>query len=322
MREPTVNLSNHFLSYTKFVLLHGLNKKSVRMKETLMDKIEDGRKTILEIKLFNGQETLKNQYLVYLQAMENHLNSLPEVEIEEVENFNLDSARKLQIIQIQQLDLFLGEAKSLKHTLKNFCILNKVIGFKTCGALYAEQKEAVMLISYAVQVKNVLMELRRLNRLFLTSLKEDTGQKPEQVRQEILKQSICEKESLLAIPNFPGDLKVKKSALNNIRLTRIGATGKYLAQVKFRDKELVFRQKMIQFDQNPAKTKKEIEIQSEETKKMAELVKFNQSLRKELNQSRINYENTFNSNFLEFIENHLSVDPMKSDRIAYEKLIF
>ncbi len=292
------------------------------MKRSLLEDIEDGRKTITEVKLFNGQEELQRQYLQYYLALETHLHSLPEVELEAVEFFNPDSAKKSQLIQIQKLDLILAEAKNLKNTLKKFCISNKVIGYETSGALYAEQKDAIKLISYVVQVRNAEMDLRRLNRLFFTSLKEDTGQKPEHVRQEILKASIRRKKDILAIPNFKGDRLVKKSALNNIRLTRTVAIGKYLAQAKFRDKELIFNKKNMEFEQNPAKTTKEIETQSEETKKMAVLVKLNRTERKQLNQSRINYENNFNKNFFDFIEHNLSVDPIGSDKLAFGNLPF
>jgi len=320
LRVPTVELSNHFLAYTKLVLLQGHTKKTIRAKASLLYQIRSAEKTILAVKNFNGQTELKNQYLQYYIAMEKHLNSLPEIEIEEVEIFNLDSAKKHQVIQIEQLGLFLSEAKNLKFDLEKFCILNKVIGNKTSGALYAEQKEAIKLISFAVQVKNSLMNIRRLNRLFFTSLSEDTGQNANWVRTEIIKESAFGIASLQAIPNFPGDRKVKKSALNNIMLTKMHASKEYLSLVNFRIQEIAFKKKNLSFIQSSNETALQKETHGNEIKKFESQIKLNRIKVKTFNQARVKYENSFNTTFLNFIENQLSVDPISSDQVVYKKM--
>jgi hypothetical protein len=68
------------------------------MKKSLENEIHKSREVVLNVPVFNGQEELIKQYLCYYGSLETHLASLPRVEIEWVEYFDLDSALKFQLI--------------------------------------------------------------------------------------------------------------------------------------------------------------------------------------------------------------------------------
>ena len=319
LRTPTLHISNHFLGYTKEVFMHGITKRAIHMKESLENEIHKSREVVLNVPVFNGQEELIKQYLSYYSSLESHLASLPKVEIEWVEYFDLDSALKFQKIQVAQLHQVLIEADKLKLAVQKFCLVNKVVGSKSTGGLYAGQKEAINLISYAVEVENTLVDLRRLNRLFFKCLSEDTGQNAERVRLEILSESLLSQARLVAIPKFPGDHLVKKTALNNIRQTRTLASGKYIELVKFREIELKMKQKMAEAEQVKATEAQELERQTKEFGRFANLQKHHQADLKVMNQQMINMEKTFNNHFLEFVNDQLAIDPIGKDKIAFER---
>jgi len=318
LREPTYEVSNKFLSYSKLVLLEGLTKKAVRDKASILNEVIKGRITIQETPPFNGQERLKGMYMAYFLAMEVYLNRLPIVEIESVEFFNADSAHKYQEIQIVQLEILLKESAKLKQEVEKFCLLNKVIGVKTSGALFANQQEAITLISYAVRVKNAVMAGRRLNRLFLTSLLEDTGHKAETVRLALIAATAKGKADLLAIPNFPGERTLKITGLNNLRLKGISAAKVYKQLINFRSKELAFIQMSIDYKQKRS-NEKEADAYYKEVERFSALIKTNRRQVKALNTVRRGLEETFNKNFFNFVGDRFVLRSDGEKFIAYKK---
>ncbi len=309
-REQTYEISSHFLSYSKLVLLEGLSKKSVRNKESMLEEVLDAKKRVSEMPLFGGQDRLKKAYLNYYIAMETYLRRLPVMQIRSVEFFDTDSARKFQEVQVRELVLLADAAGSLKLDFDKFCIVNKVKGQSTSGALFARQKEAVPLISYAVKIKNAVMDIRRLNRLFFVSLLEDTGNKAEVVRKELLKQSAVGRASLLAVPAFPGERKLRKSGLNNVRLYGISAGKVYKDLVAFRIKELAFIQMSIDFKERRHNTDFEADAYYQEVRRFSELIKENRKEVKVLNQTRVSLERSFDDFFLEFIEGRFDLSDL------------
>ena len=302
LRQPTFDVSNDFLSYTKLVLLEGLSKKSIRDKASIMQNISNGKEKIGLIPDFGGQEKLKIAYLNYFSTMEAYFKSLPVIEIESVEHFDSDSASIYQKAHIRQLSILFTGAAGLKASFEKFCLLNRVIGSKTSGGLTLKQSEAIALISHAVKVSNAVMNTRRLNRLFFKSLREDTGSRAEITRLELVKEAANSKRNLLAIPNFSGDLSLKKTALNNVRLNGISAGKDYVRLLKFRDEEIRFKAKTLAFKEKPEKSDFDKEAYHKELKHFTDLVSSNSREQKKLDQTRMSIEKDFDDNFLRFVE--------------------
>jgi hypothetical protein len=303
LREPTFKISSHFLAYTKLVLLEGLTKKSVRNKANMIKEVQDARNKIREIPNLNGQDQLMEVYQNYFIAMETYLNRLPTIEIESVEYFDPDSAAKFQKAHIDQLDILFNGAATLKTGFERFALLNHVVGVKTSGGLTPKQAEAVTLISYAVKVSNAVMNVRRLNRLYFISLREDTGNKAEDVRLKLLAESSLAKAKLLAIPNFPGDVTLRKTGLNNVRLYGISASKLYVRLLDFRKAELDFIRKSVEFKVNRTNTEFDTDAYYKEVRRFSALIELNRKEIKSLNQTRLGLEKTFEDTFLSFVEN-------------------
>ncbi len=303
LREPTFEISTHFLAYTKLVLLEGLTKKSIRNKADMLKEVQEARIKIREIPNVNGQDQLMEVYQNYFTAMETYLNRLPTIEIESVEYFDPDSAIKFQKAHIDQLDILFKGAATLKSGFERFSLLNHVVGVKTSGGLTPKQSEAVNLISYAVQVSNAVMNVRRLNRLYFISLREDTGNKAEEVRQKLLAESVLAKARLQAIPNFPGDVTLKRAALNNVRLYGIAASRLYIRLLAFRKEELAFIRKSEEFKVNRTNSEFDTDAYYKEVRRFSALIGLNRKEIKSLNQTRLDLERTFDDTFLSFVEN-------------------
>lgn len=302
LRSPTIQISTDFLSYTKLVLLEGLSKKSMEEKKELTQKVYSGRKLVEEVQPFSGQNRLNLAYISYFNAMQNYLELLPVDEIESVEFYVNDSAQKFQKAHIEQLNILFAASADLKVAFETFRLSNHIVGIGTSGGLTPKQGEAVRLISFAVQMSNAVMNVRRLNRLFYVSLLEDTGQKAESIRQELFLESKNSKTALTKVPNFPGDLKLKKSALNNIRLLGMSAGREYVRLVRFREAELLFVERSLVFKRNRQNSEFDTQAYYEDVRKYSDLIKTNRKEIKALGKVRVNLENTFNKNFLNFIE--------------------
>lgn len=303
LRAPTFEISSHFLAYTKLVLLEGLTKKSIRNKAAIMEEVKQAKIKIREIPNVNGQDKLMKVYQDYFTAIETYLHRLPTIEIESVEYFDADSANKFQKVYIDQLDILFKGAATLKSGFERFSLLNHVVGVKTSGGLTPKQAEAVNLISYAVKVSNAVMNVRRLNRLYFISLREDTGNKAEEVRQKLLTESIVAKAQLLAIPNFPGDASLRKTGLNNVRLYGISAAKIYIRLLAFRKEELAFIRKSLEFKVNRTNNEFDTDTYYKEVRRFSALIDLNRKEIKSLNQTRLGLEKTFDDTFLSFVEN-------------------
>jgi len=303
LREPTYEISSHFLAYTKLVLLEGLSKKSIRNKASMMQEVQDAKIKIRDIPSVNGQDKLMNVYQDYFTAMETYLNSLPTIEIESVEYFDSDSAMKFQKAHIDQLHILFKDAANLKMGFEKFCLLNKVVGVKTSGGLTPKQAEAVKLISYAVKVSNAVMNVRRLNRLYFISLREDTGNKAEQVRLQLLAATVVAKAQLLAVPGFPGEITLKRTGLNNVRLYGISATKLYVKLLEFRKAKLAFIKKSLEFEENRSNSEFDSDAFYKEVRRFSALIATNRKELKVLQVTRLSLEKAFDDHFLEFVEN-------------------
>jgi len=302
LKKPTEEVSGRFLAYTKLVLLEGLSEKSVKRKSNLMKEIEAGKKAIRLVSAFNGQEKLKGLYINYLNSMADHLEKLPTSEIASVEFFNNQSAKKEQQTYLIELELFLKQSAILRDAVQNFCYLNHVVGVKTSGVLYARQKEDVPLINYAIQVRNTVMGVRRVHRLFFVSLSEDTGRKAEEVRKHLIAAAAEGKAKLLSIPTFKGDKSLKASALNNLRLYSIAAYKPYLRLINFRDAEISFIQRTIALKEQ-RNTSVFMEVKYEkEVNNFLYFIKANRKEVKALSQIRKGKEKLFDDNFSDFVE--------------------
>jgi hypothetical protein len=176
------------------------------------------------------------------------------------------------------------------------------VGAKTSGGLTFKQSEVIVLISHAVKVSNAVMMTRRLNRLFFKSLLEDTGTKAETIRQQLVKAAEDSKLALRAIPNFPGDLSLKNTGLNNVRLNGISAGKDYVRLLKFRDEEIRFKAKTLAFKEKPEKSDFDKEAYHKELKHFTDLVSSNSREQKKLDQTRMSIEKDFDDNFLRFVE--------------------
>jgi hypothetical protein len=86
--------------------------------------------------------------------------------------------------------------------------------------------------------------------LFFVSLLEDTCEKAESVRKELVLESQNSKVALSKVPNFTGELKLKKFATNNIKVLGVAANKKYVRLEKFRDAELLFVERSLAFKNN------------------------------------------------------------------------
>jgi len=302
LKEPAEEVSSRFLAYTKLVLLEGLSEKSVRSKASLMKEIEVARTDVLQISAFNGQEKLKGLYVNYCNSMAAYLNNLPTLQIASVEFFNNDSAKKEQQTHLLQLERFLEQSAIVRDAVQSFCLLNKVIGVKTSGVLYASQDDDIALLDYAVQVRNAVMGVRRVHRLFFVSLAEDSGRKAEEVRKQLVAAAAEGKAQLLAIPTFKGDKSLKSSALSNLRFHFMASSRSYLRLVNFRDAELAFVQRTIELkEQHNSGVFSEAKY-VKETSSFLDNIKANKKEVKALGQIREGREKLFDDNFFDFIE--------------------
>jgi hypothetical protein len=234
--------------------------------------------------------------------METYFKSLPTAESESVEHFDSDSATLHQKAHIQQLYILFADAAHLKVCFDKFCLINRVVGAKTSGGLTFKQSEVIVLISHAVKVSNAVMMTRRLNRLFFKSLLEDTGTKAETIRQQLVKAAEDSKLALRAIPNFPGDLSLKNTGLNNVRLNGISAGKDYVRLLKFRTEEIRFIAKTLVFKENLTNSDFDKEAYYKELKYFSALISSNRKELKKLNQTRMSIEKDFDDNFLRFVE--------------------
>lgn len=308
VRKPTLDVSSSFLEYNKMVLLEGYTRRAIRDKKSLLNDVQSGRKAIEETTLFNGQEYIQNAYLNYFTAMGLCLNQLPTTEFESVEYFDQDSASKFLTIQLQQLELVLKESDNLKTQLEKFCFMNKVIGKKTTGSLFTRQSEAIKVIEYAVKIKNAVMVVRRTNRQFFVSLREDTGSKSELVRQELLESSAQAKFNLAAIPTFRADYKLKRAAMKNVRLYGLAAAREYKKLVAFRIKELAFIQLSSEYKEKRHNPEFDQTAYFEEVKQFSKQIKENKKEVKTLDKNRLQMEKSFDETFSSFVKNRFLLE--------------
>jgi len=302
LKEPTEEVSERFLSHTRLVLLDGLSDKSIRSKASLMKEIEVGKSVVLHISAFNGQEKLKGMYINYFNSMAAYLIKLPTLEIASVEFFNNDSAKKEQQTHLLQLERFLEQSVILRDAVQSFCLLNKVVGVKTSGVLYARQNEDFPLLDYAVQVRNAVMGVRRVHRLFFVALAEDTGRKAEEVRLQLITAAAEGKAKLLAIPTFKGDKTLKASALDNLRLYAFAGSRPYIKLIKFRDAEMAYIQKTIALkDKRTSGIFTQVKYEKE-VNNFLDFIKANRKEVKALSQIRAGREKVFDDNFSDFVQ--------------------
>jgi len=302
LKKPTLKLSNDFLEFTRYELLNGITRRSIREKKSILSEIEKQRIKIAEVQAFNGQEGLKIAYAQYFTSMKACLKEIPEFENQPVENFNVDTAKKNQDVLVNQLDQLLKASAALNSEVQVFCIMNHVVGKKKSGALYERQKEAIKLIKFAGGVKNILMSVRQLNRKFFVSLEDDTGQLAEAIRQELAKVATRAKLEIQAIPNFPGDKTLKRKAWNNVIYYSRSASRTYIDLVRFRDKQLEFRKKSEEYEKRRKVPGYDSKDYYDAIKLFSLEIKKNRKDRLTLDKKRNTLETSFDDNFLDFVK--------------------
>ncbi len=307
LKKPTLNITTKFLEFSRYELLHGWNRRSVREKNAILAELGDVRRKIEDISSFNSQNDLKISYIRYLDVFENCLRSIPEFSEESLLAFNFDSAQLFQEMHLQELDNLIEASLKLNSDLEIFCIKNRFIGKRTSGALIPKQKEARKIISFAVSIENPVIKVRRMNHLFFEALEQDTGNLAEQICRELFTASVESKADILAVPNFPGDRKLKRKGILNMSGYKRNANRDYKYLLGFR----VEKMRIKELEKESEKNKDNPSFNNLEylrtIKRFSTLETKNNELLKRLSKSNKSLEDGFDEIFLEFIRNNFKI---------------
>ena len=307
-QEPVKKIAIDILAFNKHLFIKTNKNKAEAQKKHLLDYTARERARFEKKEDFVGQESLKKESLYFLESVQNYLTTQQVFDFPETESYNADSVFLVQKSFIFNLDLLYKASIRIHEEQQNFCLVNRIPDRPKEIGINSIFLEAIKVEEYCIEINKRVMSTRHIERLFLTSIGKDTGNRPDEIRQTIILAAEEGTLKLKGLPTHKNDRSLKNSALNSLRLYRAEASGALVQLLNFRKHEQDFYKHHFK-----AKEKGELTPKEKDRYRIA-IADYNANIKKanevvkELEEKRLVHEKDYDMAYRAYIEEMLTIE--------------